>query len=226
MLYRRPVAACHELLEMGATGLTVTTLAAGIETEILVQGGAVATLRSCYAGLEYFGPAPKIRRAVERGNLRFMDETELSLAAGLLAKTLDLPWMPVRNAIIGTDYLKVRPDFVTLDGADGSSRMLRLPAIAPDVAIIHVAYADDKGNSIFGGAPAIDRELAFASSRVVVTADRLVSSDQLQRLGPFDLQSFQVDALVEVPGGARPASCQPHYDYDARAILKYVEAEQ
>jgi glutaconate CoA-transferase subunit A len=222
MLYRRPVAACRQLASAAVTNLTVTGFAAGIEVELLVSSGTLSTLRTCYAGMEYFGPAPEIRRAVEAGRLRFIDETELTLAAGLQAAAMHVPWLPVTGALSGTDYERVRSDLVQVEV--GGQALLGLPALRPDVFIAHVPYADPHGDAVIKSALALDREFAVASNHVIVTAEEIVTNARLRELGSFDLMSFQVDAVVEAPQGAQPTSCHPHYPYDAGALLDYMES--
>lgn len=222
MLYRRPVAFCAALVAT-ARDLTLVAFSAGIETEPLVKAGAVATLRTCYAGLEYFGPSPTIRRAVEEGRLTFIDETEMTLAAGLQAAAMRVPWLPVADALIDTDYIRVRPDIVEVPDPMSGRYLLGLPAIAPEVAVIHVPYADSHGNAVFLSSPSLDLEMAFASRQVILTADRICSTSELTAMGDCDLLSFQVDAVVHMPGGSLPTSCYPHHPYDAEALLEYVE---
>lgn len=222
-LYRRPVAFCRSLVEREVRDLEVVAFTAGYETELLVEGGCVRRLRCCYAGLEHFGPAPLIRAAAERGELEFVDESELSIAIGLQAAVLDVPWIPVRHALAGTDLPETRPDFVEVDDPTTGETLLGLPALRPQVAVIHAAYADEAGNAILGSSLTLDRELTFASELVVVTADAIVDPADLAAHGDLDLIAPQVDVVVHAPGGSRPCSCLPHYRYDPASLLTHME---
>lgn len=222
MLYRRPVAFC-EALAGQARDLTVVTFSAGYETELLLHGGSMSTLRTCYAGMEYFGMSPRIRKAVECGDLNFVDETELTLAAGLQASSLRIPWLPVSDALANTDYPSVRPDFTTIVDRRTGVELLGLPAITPDVCVLHVPYADALGNAVLLSSPSLDKEFAAASKQVILSCDQVCSTEDLRRHGEFEIFDFEVDAVVSAAGGSLPCSCYPHYSYDGLALLDYLE---
>lgn len=225
MLYRRPVAFCRAVKASGLSELTVVTFSAAVETELLVGGGTVDTLRTCYAGLEMFGPAPAVRAAVGSGEVRLVDETELTLAAGLQAAALGLPWLPSAEGVLDTDYVRVRDDLVEFDDAISGRRLLALPAIELDACVLHVPFADPAGNAVFSSSPTLDREMACASDIVIVTAEEVVDTDTLlARCGQVDLLGFQTTFVVEVAGGAHPTACHPHYGYDGEALCDYLEA--
>lgn len=225
MLYRRPVAMCRALAEAQTNQkLTVVTFSAGFETDLLVNAGVVETLRTCYAGLEVFGPAPAVKAAVERGELRLVDETELTLAMGLQAAALHVPWLPSAEGVLGTDFMRVRDDLIEFSDQISGRRLLALPAIAPDICVIHVPIADTAGNAAFGSSAGLDREMASAAHTVILTAEEVVDTETLlERYGEADILSFQTSMVVECPGGARPTSCYPQYPYDGYALLDYLE---
>lgn len=225
MLYRRPVAACQALADASAVLHTVVTFSAGYETELLVEAGAISVLRTCYTGLEVFGPAPRIRRAVEHRELQLVDETELTLAAGLQAAALQLPWLPSAEGVLDTQYVDVRPDLVPFDDPISGRRLLALPTIPLDVSILHAPFADRRGNVVFAASAALDREMAMASRHVIVTVEQIVSDVDEVRAehGEADLLEFQVDLVIEAPGGARPTSCHPCYAYDGDELLDHLE---
>jgi glutaconate CoA-transferase subunit A len=88
-----------------------------------------------------------------------------------------------------------------------------VPALVPDVAVIHVHRADERGNAQIDGAPYMDRELSGAASRVVVTAEEIVSAEEIERTADRTLlPHFQVDAVVEVPFGSFPHECYGRYE--------------
>ena len=187
-------------------------------------------MRTCYAGMEYFGPAPILRRMVEEGRITFVDETELTLAVGLQAAVLEVPWLPVARGVIGTDYERVREDLRIVEASLGTESaaqadppLLALPAIRPDVCLVHVPYADAAGNALLMSSPSLDRQLISASGTVVVTADQVVEPDRLVQLGTPEVFAFEVDHVVELPGGASPTASYPHYSYDGLALLDHLE---
>jgi glutaconate CoA-transferase subunit A len=224
LLSRRPVAFCRGLVEREVRNLTVVAFTAGVETEVLLAGGCVSVVRSCYAGLEIYGPAPGIRSAAERGEIELVDESEFTIAAGLQAAVLGLPWFPSTRALVGTDYPDLRPDVGRLTDAASGREMLTLPPIRPDVAVIHVPWADAYGNAILRPAPAVDHAGACAAAITIITAEQVLEPDELRKIGEADLLGFQVHRVVELPGGARPTSCLPQYEHDRRSVIDLAQA--
>jgi glutaconate CoA-transferase, subunit A len=225
LLARRPVAFCRALAAAAVRDLTVVAFTAGVETEVLLDGGCITSVRACYAGLDVYGPAAGLRAAAESREIGFVAETELTIAAGLQAAVLGLPWFPCTRALVGTDYPDLRPDIGRLLDPGSGREMLTLPPIRPDVAVIHAPWADAEGNAILGSALAVDHAAACASAVTIVTAERVLPAGELRALGHADLLGFQVDHVVEAPEGARPTACIPHYECDGEAMLELVEAQ-
>lgn len=224
LLSRRPVAFCRGLVEAGVRNLTVVTFTAGVETEVLLAGGCVEVIRACYSGLEIYGLAPGIRAAAERGAVELVDETEFTIAAGLQAAVLGLPWFPSTRALVGTDYPDLRPDVGRLTDTASGREMLTLPPIQPDVAVLHAPWADVHGNAILRPGLAVDHAAACAAATTIVTAERVLEPGELREIGEADLLGFQVQHVVEAPGGALPTSCLPHYEHDRNFVLELTES--
>jgi glutaconate CoA-transferase, subunit A len=223
LLARRPVAFSRELARTGVDGLTVVAYTAGVETEELLPSGAVGTIRACYAGLELYGLAPRLRAAVEAGAVQFVDETELTIVAGLQAAVLGLPWFPSTRALVGTDYPVLRPDIGRLTDPVSGRELLTLPPLPLDIAVIHAPWADADGNAILFSSPAADHAAACAATVTIVTAEEVLSPVELRARGEADLLSFQVAHVVHAPGGAAPTACLPHYEHDRSALLRAAE---
>lgn len=221
-LYRRPVGFVRELLRQGTDRLTVVSLTAGIETDLLVGAGRVARLRNCYFGLETFGLAPMFSRLATQGAFEIMEETEASLAFGLRAAEAGVGFMAGR-AWLGTDMLKARPDVKLVQDPYSGEMLPAFPAIKPDVAVLHVPVADRRGNACVLSNRALDREFGLTAERLIITAERLVDS-AAQLPDEIDVIERRVAALVLLPGGASPTSCYPEYPLDSLAIMDYVDA--
>ncbi len=133
------------------------------------------------------------------------------------------PFMPVRG-IVGTDYLKIRPDFKVIDNPYGDDQVVLIPAIRPDISIIHSFAADDKGNVLvdeFENEPL----LARASRRVFVSTEEIVSTKELKnRDYGIIIPSLYIDGVVLMPGGATPTRCRNYYPYDEAEIKSYLKA--
>jgi glutaconate CoA-transferase subunit A len=218
-LYRRPVAFVRELIRQGTGNLTLLTLTAGYEGDLLVGAGLVGQVRTCYFGLEVFGLAPMFTRLATAGEVEVIEETEASITFGLRAALAGVGFMPGQGWR-ETDLLRVRPDVELVDDPYSERSYVAFPAIHPDVAVIHGCAADRSGNAFLGGNLAVDWELSLAAETTIVTAERLVEEleEQAELLGLF------VNAIVESPRGAQPTSCYPDYPLVSEEILNYVEA--
>jgi len=131
--------------------------------------------------------------------------------------------MPVRG-VIGSDYTKVRCDFKIIRNPFGDDDILLVPAISPDVSLIHAFRADRYGNCVLNSA-LDDALLARASDKVIVSAEEIVEASELKtsQRGNF-VSRIHVSAVVHLPGGAAPTSCGTLYPENEAAILEYLEA--
>lgn len=223
-LYRKPMAFVRELARRRARELTLLGFCCGFEAELLAAAGCLGTLRTCYFGLEFLGLAPVLRKAVEQGRVKLVEETEYSIAVGLQATLMRVPYLPSRDTEKGTDYFKVRPDLRRAPCPVTGEELTWFPALAPRVAVIHAPLADAQGNTWLGGQWTVDVQLAMAADVTIVTAERIVGPDEIRRAhGGAQLSSFMVDAVVEVPGGAHPTSCYPDYPLDVVHLTRYLK---
>jgi glutaconate CoA-transferase subunit A len=179
----------------------------------------VRQVRTCYFGLEAFGLAPMFTQRATAGDLKVIEETEASLAFGLRATLAGVGFMPSR-AWLGTDLPRVRPDVKTVQDPYSDREYIAFPAIQVDVAVIHALAADRLGNARLGANLALDRELAMAASQIIVTAEEVV--DRLA--GPLEMPGIRTTNVVQVPRGAWPTSCYPHYPLDGEEMLDYIQA--
>jgi len=148
-----------------------------------------------------------------------VEETEASLAFGLRATLAGVGFMP-SQAWLGTDLPRVRPDVKTVQDPYSDREYIAFPAIHLDVAVIHAVAADRLGNARLGANLALDQEMAMAASQVIVTAEEVV--DRLE--GPVEMPGIRSTNVVQVPRGAWPTSCYPHYTIDGEELLEYIQA--
>lgn len=220
-LYRRPVAYCLSMIdqlgEEFVGTLELVCFTGGIESDLLLGAGMVASVRTCYFGLETFGFAPHFTDQAGRGSLRVIEESEASLAYGIRASLAGVGFMP-SGAWQGTELFRLRPDVKSVIDPYTGETLTAFPAVGCDLAVIHALVADKTGNAQIGGNQGLDPELALVADRVIVTAEQVVEAlDQAEIVAPL------VDAVVEAPGGAWPTSCHPLYPVDGEAILHYIE---
>jgi glutaconate CoA-transferase subunit A len=220
-IYRRPVAFARSLIRRSSppAGLTLLSFTAGLAADQLVGAGLVRRVRTCYFGLEIFGLAPMYSALANDGALQTIDESEASLANGLRASLAGIGFLP-SQAWQGTDMFRLRPDVTSVVDPYSGRQLTAFPAIECDVAVIHVLRADPSGNSLLGGNPTVDRELAAVARTTIITAEEIVERFDEQ----FDIPGRDVAAVVHAPRGAWPTSCYPLYPLDGEEILRYIDA--
>jgi glutaconate CoA-transferase, subunit A len=220
-IYRRPVGFVKALIRRKQPPRDVTLLSftGGLASDMLIGAGIVKRTRCCYLGLEAFGFAPMFTTAVSAGTVEVIEESEASIANGLRARMAGTGFMP-STAWIGTDMLAVRPDVQTITDPYSGKLLTAFPAIGCDITVIHALRADRSGNTLLGGNPTIDFELANVSKIVIVTTEEVVESLP----APIDIPGHVVTAVVPLPNGAWPTSCYPLYPIDGEEILRYIAA--
>jgi glutaconate CoA-transferase subunit A len=222
-LYRKPMAFVRGLVRRQLRDLTVMGMCSGFEAELLAAAGSLGTLRTCYFGLEFLGLAPILRKAVEQGRVKVVEETEYTIAVGLQAALMRVPYLPSRDCEVGTDFFRIRSDLRRAPCPVTGEELTWFPALAPRVAIIHAPMADEQGHTWLGGQHSVDAQLAMAADYTIVTAEKIVTTAEIKAAqGGAGLVSFMVDAVVEVPGGAHPTSCYPDYPLDVVHLTNYL----
>ena len=219
---RRPVALALEIAAQAKRGLTLLGMTAGIACDLLIGAGCVSRLRSSYTGLEIFGFAPMFRKAAEGQSIEVIEETEMTVAAGLRATLAGVGFMPSR-VLAGTDLAALRRDIKTVACPYSGENLAALPAIKLDLALIHALAADEQGNVILGGNLGVDLEMAAIAQRTIISAEEIISHQECVRRG-VDIIGLCVDAVVHAPQGARPSSCHPAYGLDGLKLIDYIAA--
>ena len=179
-----PMEATRALIRRGVKRLHLVALPTStLQADLLVGAGAVATLETSAVSLGEFGAAPRFTDAMVNGRIRMLDATCPALHAAFQAGEKGVPFMPLRG-ILGSDVLKFRPDWRVIDNPFGDAPfaegdpIVLLPAIKPDVALLHAPMADRAGNVWIGR----QRELAtmaHAAEKTIVTVERIHDGDLL-----------------------------------------------
>jgi glutaconate CoA-transferase, subunit A len=209
---RTPWAMLLELLRAGRRDLTLSRSLMCYEAELFLVRGAARKLVTSWVGIGLpWGIAKVFRRYVEAGDAEYEEWSHLSLGLRYLAASMGVPFLPTRS-LLGSDLLAAT-GAREMDDPFTGERIAIVPAYAPDVALIHVHRADRFGNAQIDGAPYMDRELAGAARRVILTAEELVDTDAIVATADRTaIPHFLVDAVVEVPYGAFPHECYGLYE--------------
>lgn len=223
-LHRGPCAAVHEIVRQGIGDLELIKTAGAYDIDLLAATGLATSVSAGFIGFEtVFGMAPGYRRAVESGSLRANEHACYTVIAGLRATIQGVPFMPIAG-MFGSDLLDAREFRTVVDPYSGSN-VVAVPALTPNVAIIHVQEADVLGNARIVGTRFEDVLMAQAAERVIVTTERIVDGSSFERDPELvAIPGFMVDAVVEAPGGAHPCSCAGEYEYDSSYLAAYVAA--
>ncbi|MCK4479266.1 MAG: hypothetical protein KAV01_01955 [Candidatus Lokiarchaeota archaeon] len=224
--WRKPISACREIIRQEKKDLTLCTFVGGFEIDMLIAGGCASEIRSCFVGMEIFGMAPHYRKAVESSSIKISEESEATIALGLRASYLKVPFMPLKG-IIGTDMTKVRNDIKQIEDPLGSgTQVMVVPKIDLDVAIIHVPYADEFGNGNIAGAVWMDADMGKTAKKTIITCEKLVETEDIRYLpGKAQLPIQTTNAVVKMPFGAHPTSCYPIYTFDPLHIQCYLKTD-
>ncbi|MET0851451.1 MAG: CoA-transferase [Candidatus Rokuibacteriota bacterium] len=219
-----PFAAGHELIRQGRRDLELVGPISDILFDQLVGAGCARKVTAAWVGNVSAGLGHNYRRAVEAGvprPLEVEDHSNLTLATALQAGALGAPYIPTRS-LLGTDLLRSNPRLRPATDPFSGAPVVLVPALAPDVAILHVQRADADGHAHVWGTLGVTRQAALAARRVVLVAEevwpreRILSDPNLVLAPPF-----KVAAVVHQPWGAYPSPVQGHYARDHDFYRRY-----
>jgi glutaconate CoA-transferase subunit A len=135
---------------------------------------------------------------------------------------MGVPFLPMRS-MMGSDLIAQLPDAKQLDCPFTGEKLMLVPALNPDVALIHVQRCDAYGNAQIDGLPFMDIDLAMAANRVILTTERIVSNEQIRRApDQTKIPVLAVDAVVEAPFGSAPHECYGLYEPLFKHLDRYA----
>ena len=216
-----PFAAGHELIRQGRRDLTLVGPISDMLFDQLVGAGCVRRIVAAWVGNVSAGLGHNYRRACEQGvpaRIEVEDHSNLTLALALLAGAMGMPYAPTRS-LLGTDLPRANPRLTPATDPFTGEPVLLVPALTPDVAIVHVQRADEDGHAHTWGTLGVTREAALAARRVIVVAEEIRPRERLLADPNLVLvPGFRVAAVVHEPFGAYPSPVQGCY---ARAHAFY-----
>jgi len=219
-----PMPLVRAIIRNGVKDLTVVGAAsAGLETDLLIGAGCVKTVIAPMISGESLAPiGPSFRYCAQRGELEVVELDEHMYYQGLRAAAALMPSLPWRGGI-GTDYVKLNPRLKEFDDPITGERLLAIPAINIDVALIHAGAADPYGNVQHVGTGFGDRSHHRAADKTIVTVERIIPNEEV-RANPYRTSIASVDAVMRAPYGSHPFASPGHYLEDATHIREYVAA--
>ena len=225
-LHRGPFAFVRELIRQGRAGLEIVKQSPGYDIDILCRAGSVARVRAGIVAMEgHLGLAPAYRRAVERREIELEEHACMTLTAGLRAAAYGVPFQPV-GGVHGSDLPALNRWASIPDPYGSGENVWVIPAIRPDIAVIHVNEANERGDARVYGTSHWDRILSRAARRVFVVAETLAPVASFRERPELTLiPGFMVEAVAVVPRGAWPGSCWPLYEVDYPAVETYMQSQ-
>jgi glutaconate CoA-transferase subunit A len=212
-LSRTPMAMIWALIRAGRTDLRCARGITSSEGELLFASGASRhLLTSWFSQGIVWGVSRIMRLYTETGRARFEEWSHLAMGLRFRAGAMGVPFLPMRS-MMGSDVIGQLPDTRLIDCPFTGEKLVLVPALNPDFALIHVQRCDAYGNAQIDGLPFMDVDLAMAANRVILTAERIVSNDQIRRAPDHTKIPFlAVDAVVDVPFGSAPHECYGLYE--------------
>ncbi|HEU5229042.1 MAG TPA: CoA-transferase [Ktedonobacteraceae bacterium] len=219
-----PFAAGHEMIRQRKRELTLIGPISDVLFDLLIGAGCVKKIQAAWLGNVSEGLGHCYRRAVEKGiphSLTVEEHSNHTIALALLAASLGSPYIPTRT-LLGSDIPRQNPTFRFEQSPLDGTPLLLVPAIKPDVTIIHVQRSDEQGNAHLWGSFGVTREAMLAARDVIIIAEEIVPhevivSDPNRVLGP----SYKVRAVVHEPWGAHPSAAQGYYNRDHQFFHEY-----
>jgi glutaconate CoA-transferase subunit A len=217
-----PFAAGHEIIRQKRRDLRLIGPISDCLFDQLIGAGCVKDIVAAWVGNVMMGQAYKFRRAVESGELRVFNMTNFSIALGLQAGAMGVPFLPTRTAM-GSDVPKGNHFFYQIISPfEPKETLLAVRAIVPDVTIVHVQRADEEGNAHCWGNFGVMLEAVRAARKVIVVAEEIVASEVIASdPNRTVIPGFLVSAVVHEPLGAHPSPVQGYYSRDNDFFRQY-----
>ena len=216
-----PFAAGHEIIRQGKKNLTLARATPDLIYDQMVAAGCAKKVIFSYMGNPGVGSLRIVRSAIEKGQLEWEEYSHFGMITRLQAGASGLPFLPM-NQTGATSLEQANPLIKRIPDPYGGKDVIVVPALNPDVAIVHVQRADKNGNAHLWGIIGEQKEAAFAAKKVILTAEEIVDesvirSDPNRTMIPANI----VDAVCHVPFASHPSYSQGYYDRDNEFYLAW-----
>ncbi|MEN8212532.1 MAG: CoA-transferase [Thermodesulfobacteriota bacterium] len=240
---RNPMAAVYEIIRQGIKDIHLYAHSNGQGVDELVGSGCISCLEIAYGGSGKFASTCiRFKKAAQEKKIKIEDYSNYQMSLRFLAGSMGIAFLPTRSSL-GTDIINRwgfssqfrqenprLPDqkLIEMDNPFGNwcntKKVVLVPAINPDVTIIHVQKADFKGNCRIDGLPFVDVEQAKAAKNLIITCEELIKDDSLRNTPERNQIPFlHASAVIHIPHGAYPCACYGYYDYDPIFLKDYAK---
>jgi glutaconate CoA-transferase, subunit A len=210
-----PVAAGQEIIRQGRRDLTLVRMTPDIVYDQMIGAGCARRLVFGWGGNPGVGSLHRLRDAVEHDwpvPLELEEHSHAGMANRYLAGASGLPFAVLRG-YAGTDLVRHTTTLATVTCPFTGEVLAAVPALRPDVTVVHAQRADRRGNVQMWGITGVHKEAVLAAHRSLVTVEEVV--DRLDPVpGAVVLPGWVVTAVAVVPGGAHPSYAQGYYPRD------------
>jgi glutaconate CoA-transferase subunit A len=220
-----PFAAGHEIIRQRRRRLTLIRMTPDLLYDQMIGAGCAAKLIFSWGGNPGVGSLHRFRDAVERGwpgPLEIEEHSHAAMANAWAAGASGLPFAVFRG-YIGVDLPGVNANIRFIDCPFTGEKLAAVPALRPDVGIIHAQKADRAGNVLIEGIAGVQKEVVLASKRSIATVEEIVEDFGERSPNAMILPSWTITAVVLAPGGARPSYAHGYYSRDNSFYLKWDE---
>ena len=195
---------------------------AGIDIDMLIAAGKVKKLVYAFVSLEGAPGVPyNYRRARSSASIEKMELSEWMMIAGLKAAAMRIPFIPTRNGM-GTDILTTNPEIQLIECPYTKEKLVAMPALKPDVALIHVSAAEPMGYARILPNPYFDPVMAKAADKTFLSAERIINLRELKEdYSSVEILKIWTDGICETPMGAHPGDMWPEYEWDNAHLTEY-----
>lgn len=216
-----PFAAGHEIIRQAKKNLTLARATPDLVYDQMVAAGCARKVIFSYMGNPGVGSLRIVRKAIEQGELEWDEYSHFGMITRLQAGASGLPFLPM-NQTGATSLEAANPNIRRVTDPYNGGEVVVVPALNPDVAIVHVQRADKNGNAHLWGILGEQKEVAFAAKKVILTAEEIVDESVI-RSDPNRtmIPGFIVSAVCHVPYAAHPSYAQGYYDRDNEFYLEW-----
>lgn len=221
-----PFAAGHEIIRLKKRDLVLARATPDLIYDQMVAANCARKVIFSYMGNPGVGSLRLVRAALEQGKLEWEEYSHFGMITRLQAGASGLPFLPMNQTAV-SDLEKVNPNIKRIPDPFGGKDVIVVPALNPDVAIVHVQRADVNGNAHLWGIIGEQKEAAFAARKVILTAEEIVDESVI-RSDPNRtmIPGIIVDAVCHVPYSCHPSYAQGYYDRDNEFYMQWDKVSE
>ncbi|HHV72884.1 MAG TPA: CoA transferase subunit A [Clostridia bacterium] len=221
------VAQTYEIIRQGVKNLTLIGDSPCECGDMLIGAGLVKRAEIAWCSYAVAGLGNNFRRAIEEGiphPIELEEYSNYTIGLRLLAGALNIPFMPTKS-LLGSDLPVYNKMIKEMEDPYSGERVALVPAANPDVAIVHVSRADQKGNAQIEGFSSNAENMARAAKHTIITCEEIVSTEEIMRYPNLTIiPQYAVDAVVELPYACHPWNFPYAYAYDITFHAMQLEA--